>query len=771
MNAPGPRPHFTLHRLSARQVKVTLAAALLVGLVSSGFQLLFDIRNELSQRQTNVAQVMDMLNEPATQAAYALDEQLAARVVSGLLLYQPIWRAEIYDNYGRRMAAQERPRQGEPPGVISALLPDGDEVLVQPLFGPREREPVGEMRVMVDGTLLAHSIINRAWVVFGTGLVRNFALALILAVVFYYTLTRPLLALIDQIGRMDPLRPEDTRIEIPRRHSRDEFGLLARQINAILAAGADHLADRHHEMHQRETSEARFRDFASAASDWFWERDADHALTYSSYPSQPSPEREYERLLASEAVERDPLWRAHRNILTARKPFRDFRFRVSSSAGDSHYSLSGVPVFDETGGFRGYRGAGTDISHRVAVAAEAEQGRKLLHSVLESIPAPISVKDVEGRYLLVNRGIREAFEAEAADIVGRHISELPLAGLAPDARAAFVEFSNAQEAEMLRTGNAVLNSERTYARADGTTRTTLESKVPLRDADGSINAILSIALDITERKQAERALDEANIRLRRQAGDLERLAQSYAREREYAVAANRAKSEFLANMSHELRTPLNTIIGFAEVIGLRLWGDSSEKYFGYADDIVASARHLLHVINDILDMSKIEAGRYELALDVAQLPEIVADCITIVKGRAREAQISLVNDFPDGLPPVRVDARAIKQVLLNLLSNAIKFTPAGGQVRIAGHSNPDGSVTVEVSDTGIGIRREYLPRIFEPFWQGDPSIRRASEGTGLGLAISRKFMELHGGGLQIDSEEGQGTQAAMHLPARLAQSA
>src|SRR5690606_32737142 len=160
--------------------------------------------------------------------------------------------------------------------------------------------------------------------------------------------------------------------------------------------------------------------------------------------------------------------------------------------------------------------------------------------------------------------------------------ELPLAGLAPEIRSAFIAFSNAQETEMLQTGSAVLNRERTYLRADGTTRTTLESKVPLRDRGGRINAILSIALDITERKQAEQALDEANIRLRRQADDLERLAASYAREREHAVAANRAKSEFLANMSHELRTPLNAIIGFAEVIGLRLWGESSEKYFSYA---------------------------------------------------------------------------------------------------------------------------------------------------------------------------------------------
>jgi signal transduction histidine kinase len=220
-------------------------------------------------------------------------------------------------------------------------------------------------------------------------------------------------------------------------------------------------------------------------------------------------------------------------------------------------------------------------------------------------------------------------------------------------------------------------------------------------------------------------------------------------------------------MSHELRTPLNAIIGFAEVIVLRMWGDNSEKYFDYAQDVVVSARHLLHVINDILDMSKIEAGRYELQMQSHTLNAVVEDCLTIVKGRASEAEISLINEIPGDLPAARLDARAVKQVLLNLLSNAIKFTPSGGTVRLLGRREPDGSVALVVRDTGIGIRREYLGRIFEPFWQGDPNVSRRTEGTGLGLTISRKFMELHGGSLEIDSAESHGTVATIRFPASL----
>lgn len=770
MNASIPqRPNRGLRRqISVQQVKVTLVAALLLGLVSGIFQLLLDIRAEVSQRQTTVAQVMDMLNEPAAQAAYALDEQLAARVVSGLLMYQPIWRAEIYDNYGRRMAEEARPRDSRTPGWVQRLLQADDETLIQPLYGQRERDLVGEMRVSVDGSLLAHSIVNRAWVVLATGVVRNFVLALILAVLFYYTLTRPLLALVGQLERTDPRQPQAARIEVPPEHKHDEFGLLAARINTIFAVGADHLAERHREVQQRRISEARFRDFANAASDWFWERNADLDLVYSSQSGGNSPEIDYDRMLRDEQGYAEAAWIEHRADLAARRPFRDFRFRVAVGPEEfRHYSLSGVPVFDDLGNFAGYRGAGTDITRRVAIEEEVERGRELLHSVLEAMPARISVKDIHGRYLLVNRSLTEAFQTTAPEMIGRHLSELPLRGLAPASREDFVAFSNAAEADLLQHSRAFLNRERTYRAADGAMRTTLESKVPLHGSDGRMTAILSVALDISERKHAEQALDDANIRLRNQAQDLERLASSYAREREHAVAANRAKSEFLANMSHELRTPLNAIIGFAEVIVLRMWGASSEKYFDYAQDIVASARHLLHVINDILDMSKIEAGRYELALEAHRLSNVVEDCLTIVKGRAREAQISIVNEFPRDIPAARFDARAIKQVLLNLLSNAIKFTPAGGQVRIAGHRDSEGNMVVSVSDTGVGIRPEYLPRIFEPFWQGDPNVSRSGEGTGLGLAISRKFMELHGGTLEIDSVENRGTTAMIRLPATL----
>lgn len=623
-------------RLSVKQVQVAVLAALVLGFISSIFQLVLDVRGELTSRDTAINQVMDMLNEPAAQAAYALDEQLAVRVVNGLLLYRPILRAEIHDNYGRRMAVQQR--EDTEGNWLTHFVGAEDEVRTRPLYAARGQELVGELRVVVDGDQFAANVVNRIGVVLVTGFVRNFFLALLLTVLFYYTLTRPLLALVEQLSRVDAEHPTASRVQIPAHHRNDEFGLLASRINDILVAAARHLSDRDRE-------------------------------------------------------------------------------------------------------------------------------RELLRMVLDNLPARVTLKDTDRRYILLNRPAELLFGIENAAAVGRRVDDFPLTSLDKASRRAFIEQATVNDRQLFETGQPVMNFENTYTDQDGQAVTALESKVPLRDADGRVRALLTIATDITERKQAEQALDAANTRLRAQAQDLERLAGSLAREREHAIAANRAKSEFLANMSHELRTPLNAVIGFAEVIVLRMWGASSERYFDYAQDIVVSARHLLNVINDILDMSKIEAGRYELAREPTDIAQVVDDCLTIVKGRARENRIVLINELGNaGLPLLELDARAVKQVLLNLLSNAIKFTPPGGQVRLAGAATPEGGVELQVKDTGIGIRKEDLGRIFEPFWQGDPSIRRRSEGTGLGLAISRKFMELHGGSLDIVSKVGEGSAAIVRFP-------
>jgi signal transduction histidine kinase len=227
--------------------------------------------------------------------------------------------------------------------------------------------------------------------------------------------------------------------------------------------------------------------------------------------------------------------------------------------------------------------------------------------------------------------------------------------------------------------------------------------------------------------------------------------------------ANRHKSEFLANMSHELRTPLNAIIGFSEVLDERYFGELNQKQAEYVKDIHSSGRHLLQLINDILDLSKIEAGRMELDASDFDLPAALQNALTLVRERAQRHGIALGLDVDPTLGMFRADERKFKQIMLNLLSNAVKFTPEGGKVGVAAKLNGS-SVEVSVSDTGVGIAPEDQAIVFEEFRQVGRDYTRKAEGTGLGLALTRRFVELHGGVISLASTPGKGSTFTFTLP-------
>jgi signal transduction histidine kinase len=229
-------------------------------------------------------------------------------------------------------------------------------------------------------------------------------------------------------------------------------------------------------------------------------------------------------------------------------------------------------------------------------------------------------------------------------------------------------------------------------------------------------------------------------------------------------AASRHKSEFLANMSHELRTPLNAIIGFSEILSERMFGELNEKQDEYLKDIHASGQHLLSLINDILDLSKIEAGKMELELSSFDLPTTIDNALVLVRERASRRGIALGKTVDERLGLIEADERKLRQVLLNLLSNAIKFTPEGGRIDVRAVPM-DGSVSVSVTDTGVGIAPEDQEAVFEEFRQVGSADKRVG-GTGLGLALSRKFIELHGGRIWVKSQVGAGSCFTFEVPAR-----
>ena len=233
--------------------------------------------------------------------------------------------------------------------------------------------------------------------------------------------------------------------------------------------------------------------------------------------------------------------------------------------------------------------------------------------------------------------------------------------------------------------------------------------------------------------------------------------------KEAAEAANRAKSEFLANMSHELRTPLNAIIGFSGMMSDRMFGPLSEKYGEYANLIGDSGRHLLAIITDILELSKSDADRLQLAEERVEITEIVRLSAKIVEEMARRAQIQFASEVEEGLPSVIGDPAKLTQILVNLLSNAVKFTAPGGRVRLAVGQRQRG-IIFRVEDTGIGMSADQIPIALEPFGQISNSMIRTHDGVGLGLPLTKRLVELHGGTIELNSELGKGTIATVRLP-------
>ncbi|KJB92298.1 histidine kinase [Skermanella aerolata KACC 11604] len=232
------------------------------------------------------------------------------------------------------------------------------------------------------------------------------------------------------------------------------------------------------------------------------------------------------------------------------------------------------------------------------------------------------------------------------------------------------------------------------------------------------------------------------------------------RRAERAEFADLAKTEFLATMSHELRTPLNAILGFAELLKNQSFGPlGSARYVGYAADIHDSGQLLLQIISDIMDVAKVETGRINLTPDWVDATHLMASVARLIEPRAAAAGISFEIALPEqALPRLWADERLIKQALLNVLSNAVKFTPSGGSIRMTAMIHPlTGKMEIEIADTGLGIAKSELSKVFEPFHRGDGAMNRRFEGTGLGLPLARSFVELHGGSLTLDSVQGQGT--------------
>jgi len=487
-------------------------------------------------------------------------------------------------------------------------------------------------------------------------------------------------------------------------------------------------------------SGTRFRDIAEISGDWIWEMDADLRFTYLStrfyelFPYAPADiigKTRGEFAAASD----DEAWRRHFEDIDARRPFRNFQYSIVTDDGQTrHIRISGRPVFSGDGTFRGYRGTGTDVTEYRQAETELRESEERYRNLVEICPDVIYAH-CDGRLVFVNPAGAEFLGARSPeDLIGRPLKDI----IHPD------HWESVQQRlrSVLEDKQRTVPIERKFVRLDGSVVEAESLSTPF--VFKGRPASLVVARDIGARIRAEEDLRKA---------------------KETAEMANRAKSEFLANISHELRTPLNSIIGFSEILKDKLLGKGhNRKYDEYAADIYESGRHLLGLINDVLDVSKIEVGEMDIVEQDVDVRETVLTCARMMRERAHKAQVSLQVDGNSWPPVLRADGRRLKQVLLNLLSNAVKFTPPEGRVEIGTRRAGDGGLDFFVADTGIGIAPENIPAVLKPFAQVAPIATRSHDGTGLGLSLAKALTELQGGRLTIESVVGKGTTVTVHFP-------
>ena len=502
-----------------------------------------------------------------------------------------------------------------------------------------------------------------------------------------------------------------------------------------------------------EAAEARITDMAAASSDWLWEMGPELKFTLVSDRIPGMTEAEIAALAGrtwQEAVNTsfdEKAWACLAEDLAARRPFRDMVYLEKAADGDLRWrKISGRPFFDAKGRFQGYRGTGTDITEQKQAEMmlrkahrDRQSSEDRFRALVANIPGAVYQTDCDADFTIrfVSDGIRELCGVPASDFSSA-------------SRRRFLRFVHPDDRAMVEQATRTAIAERTpYAieyrvlHADGSIRWVCDKGRAAYDADGKPLWLDGAIFDATDLKRAESALIEA---------------------KNAAENTSRAKTEFLAEMSHELRTPLNAIIGFSDLVRSEVYGPiGNDLYKEYLQDIMTSGNHLLGLINDILDLSKAEAGMMTLHDEPADAADIARECLGMLRQQAEAAHIELGSRIAEDLPALVCDERKVKQMLLNLLSNGIKFTPEGGRVMLEAAVVAAG-LQMTVRDTGVGIAKADIATALSAFGRVDSELSRNRQGTGLGLPLTKHLAEAHGASFEIDSTLGVGTTVTITFP-------
>ena len=417
----------------------------------------------------------------------------------------------------------------------------------------------------------------------------------------------------------------------------------------------------------------------------------------------------------------------------------EFDMQIPFKQGVREMQAAYRPHLGTDGAILGYFVYATDKTREKITERALRESEDRFRTLLNSAPDAMLAVNADGKIIQSNQQAERMFGYASDDLLNQNVEILMPESFRKSRPGHRAMFRSEVRARTMGTG-----LELRGLRRGGSEFPVEISLSPVKIAGEDV--VIASVRDMSWRKGLESALEAA---------------------KDHAEIANRAKSEFLANMSHELRTPLNAIIGFADLIMSETFGPIGiPKYKEYLHDIRDSGKHLLDLINDILDLSKIEARKMELSESHVDMHRLVRSCLAMIGERARACGVELVTEFPEGeLPGLRADERVVKQVLINLTTNAVKFTPEGGKVTVKAWARPDSGCVMQIIDTGIGMAPEDIPRALTRFGQVDRHLSLDQSGSGLGLPLAKALVELHGGSIDLQSQPNAGTTVTVRFPA------